>query len=103
MLGGNDDPICALRTSVRDVRVLRVSGRAPSAVFSRCSDVRAINAPEEVGNEPATKLRDQHHHFQKEIARGHTRRVSIADNLEGLEPCEVCNLFRKRRRDGGEG
>lgn len=103
MLGGNDDPICALRTRVRDVRVVRVSGRAPSAVSSRCSDVRAVNAPKEVGNEPAAKLRYQHHHFRKEIARGHTRRVSIADNLEGLEPCEVCNLFRKRRRDGREG
>jgi hypothetical protein len=103
MLGGNDDPICALRTRVRVVRVSRVSGRAPSAVFSRCSDVRAVNAPKEVGNKPATKVALSAPPFSKEIARGHTRRVSIADNLEGLEPCEICNLFRKRRREGREG
>jgi hypothetical protein len=54
MLRGNDDPICALRTRVRDVRVLRVSGRAPSAVFSKFSDVRAVKAPKEAGNAPAT-------------------------------------------------
>ena len=55
MLGGNEDPICALRTRVRDVRVFRVFGRAPSAVFSRWSDVNLVNASKPVGNEPATE------------------------------------------------
>ena len=56
MLGGNDDPICALRTRVKEVRVFRVSGRAPSAVFSRWSDVSLVNASKSVGNEPATEV-----------------------------------------------
>ena len=55
--GGNDDPSCILRTRVREVRFCKVSGRAPSAVFSRCKDVNWVKTPKLVGNEPATGRR----------------------------------------------
>jgi len=67
ILGGNDDPSCALRIRVRDVRACKVSERAPSAVFSRCNVVSAVKTPKSFGNEPAgefplpTILRDSSH------------------------------------------
>jgi hypothetical protein len=65
ILGGNDDPICALRTRVREMRASRVFGRAPSAVFSRCSEVSVVKAPKVVGNEPATNSQSKHHRLNK--------------------------------------
>lgn len=104
MLGGNDDPICALRTRVREVRVFRVSGRAPSAVSCRWSDVSLVNASKPVGNEPATEVVSEGKcHSQQEIVLSHTWRTSIADDCEGFERREIRKLFRERRRNGREG
>ena len=102
MLEGNDDPICALRTSVSEVRVPRVSGRAPSAVSSRWSDVSLVNASKPVGNDPATEVA-RVSATQQEIVLNHTRRVSIPDDCEGFERGEIRKLFRDRRRNGREG
>jgi hypothetical protein len=103
MLGGNDDPICALRTRVREVRVSRVSGRAPSAVSSRWSDVSLVNASKPVGNEPATEVARSKRRTQQEIVLSHTRRVSIPDDCEGFERGEIRKLFRDRCRNAREG
>lgn len=73
-------------------------------MFSRCNVVSAVKTPKSVGNEPATKIcQVSTPPLQHEITQSHTRRVSIANNFEGLEPCQIRKLFGDGRRDGREG
>jgi hypothetical protein len=73
-------------------------------VFSRCNVVSAVKTPKSFGNEPATKIcQVSTPPRQHEITQDHTRGVSIANNFEGLEPCQIRNLFGEGRRNGREG